>query len=191
MPAVMIAGIAVENTSFHFDKLYDYAVPQALVPKVQRGVRVQVPFGSGDSRRVGIVMDVHSGRADHRLKSIAEVVDESPLLSEEMCLLAEYMKAHTFCTIYDAVKSMVPFGINLKIVAQYAPGERAGEDLGDALDETEKQIVSFVVSQKKNSSAGSGSWRRSDWTLPVRYRKSCGVPDISCAMMRRCATWGT
>ena len=149
MPAVMIAGIAVENTSFHFDKLYDYAVPQALVPKVQRGVRVQVPFGSGDSRRVGIVMDVHSGRADRRLKSIAEVVDESPLLSEEMCLLAEYMKAHTFCTIYDAVKSMVPFGINLKIVAQYAPGERAGEDLGDALDETEKQIVSFVVSQKK------------------------------------------
>ncbi len=149
MSVVMTAGVAVENTSFHFDKLYDYAVPASLEPKVRRGVRVQVPFGAGDSRRIGIVMQVRSCRSERGLKSIARVVDQTPLLSEELCMLAEYMKAHTFCTVYDAVKSMVPFGINLKIVAQYAPGERAGEELGDALDETEKQIVSFVVSQKK------------------------------------------
>lgn len=148
MPSVMIAGVAVENTAFHFDKLYEYAVPAGMEAAVQRGIRVQVPFGAGDGRRVGIVMSVRMGRAEKRLKQIAEVVDRTPLLSEEMCLLAEYMKAHTFCTVYDAVKCMVPFGINLKIVAQYAPGERAGEDLGDELDETEKQIVSFVISQK-------------------------------------------
>lgn len=149
MPSVTIAGVAVENTSFHFDKLYEYMVPEALADKVERGVRVQVPFGSGNTRRVGIVMAVRAGESDKRLKCIVDVIDTSPLLSEEMCLMAEYLKRHTFCTIYDAVKCMVPFGINLKIVAQYAAGEHAGEELDDALDETEKQIVSFVVSKKK------------------------------------------
>ena len=148
MPSVLIAGVAVENTAFHFDRQYEYAVPAGMQARVQRGVRVQVPFGAGNGRRVGIVMSVRMGEMNERLKWIAEVVDQVPLLSEELCLLAEYMKTHTFCTVYDAVKCMVPFGINLKIVAQYAPGERAGEKLGDELDETEKQIVSFVISQK-------------------------------------------
>lgn len=146
---VLIAGIAVENTSFHFDKLYEYAVPAALADRVRRGVRVQVPFGAGNARRLGIVMTVHSGEMNRRLKSIAQVVSSVPALGEELCALAEYLKEHTFCTIYDAVKCMIPFGMNLKIVAQYAAGEHAGEELGDALDEQEKQIVSFVISQKK------------------------------------------
>lgn len=149
MPALTVVGVAVENTSFHFDKLYTYAVPAELADRVRRGVRVQVPFGAGNTRRVGIVMSVQRAEAGGRLKYVAGVLDATPLLSEEMCSLAEYLKSHTFCTIYDAVKCMVPFGINLKIVAQYAAGERAGEDLDDALDETEKQIVSFVVSKKK------------------------------------------
>lgn len=149
MSPVMIAGVAIENTSFHFDKLYEYAVPAALAEQVRRGVRVQVPFGAGNARRLGIVMAVRSGVLDRRLKSIVQVVASAPALSEELCALAEYLKEHTFCTIYDAVKCMVPFGMNLKIVAQYAAGEHAGEELGDALDEQEKQIVSFVISQKK------------------------------------------
>lgn len=149
MSPVMIAGVAVENTSFHFDKLYDYAVPAEMAGRVRRGVRVQVPFGAGNARRLGIVMAVRDGGIDRRLKSVAQVVDTDPALSEELCLLAEYLKRHTFCTIYDAVKCMIPFGMNLKIVAQYAAGEHAGEELGDALDEQEKQIVSFVILQKK------------------------------------------
>lgn len=147
--ATLIVGVAVESTAFHFDKLYEYAVPDALEQKVHRGARVQVPFGAGNTRRVGMVMSLRKGAKNQRLKFIAEVVDIEPLLSEEMCLLAEYLKRHTFCTIYDAVKCMVPFGINLKIVTQYAAGEYAWEKLGDELDETEKQIVSFVISQKK------------------------------------------
>lgn len=95
---VLIAGIAVENTSFHFDKLYEYAVPAALADRVRRGVRVQVPFGAGNARRLGIVMTVHSGEMNRRLKSIAQVVSSVPALGEELCALAEYLKEHTFCT---------------------------------------------------------------------------------------------
>ena len=45
-----------EQTAFHFDKLYDYLVPE-MCRQVQRGCRVMIPFGGGNRSRQGIVME--------------------------------------------------------------------------------------------------------------------------------------
>ncbi|MCI9415404.1 MAG: hypothetical protein HFJ79_09565, partial [Clostridiales bacterium] len=51
-----IAKIAVEQAAFHFDKLYDYLLPEGLEPAAV-GCRVLVPFGGGNRRRQGTALN--------------------------------------------------------------------------------------------------------------------------------------
>lgn len=46
-------GVAVSNATFHFDKLYTYAVLPEHQDKVRLGSMVLVPFGRGSRARMG------------------------------------------------------------------------------------------------------------------------------------------
>ena len=50
------AGVAVEGTVYHFDKIFDYAVRPEDVENIQPGCRVSVPFARGNGTRQGIVL---------------------------------------------------------------------------------------------------------------------------------------
>ena len=55
----LVARVAVENTAYHFDKLYDYLVPPGL--DLAPGQRVVIPFGRGKApQRMGLVLEVAS-----------------------------------------------------------------------------------------------------------------------------------
>ena len=53
-----VVRVAVEKATFHFDKLFDYAVPFELSNRVQRGCRVLVPFGKSNQKIQGLVFEV-------------------------------------------------------------------------------------------------------------------------------------
>lgn len=76
-----IATVAVERTFFNLDSDYDYAVPPALADQVRPGVAVEVPFGSGNRLRRGIVLQVFVG-INPALKDIARVCDYGTELDE-------------------------------------------------------------------------------------------------------------
>ena len=88
-----IAGIAVENTTRSFDKIFDYRVDSALADEVCVGKRVLVPFGSGNRKRQGVVFYTKQGEAE-KLKSVISVLDKTPVLTDEMLKLASFMKEH-------------------------------------------------------------------------------------------------
>ena len=44
------------------------------------------------------------------LKRITDLADESPVLSEEMLLMARWFRDNYYCTYYEAVKAMLPSG---------------------------------------------------------------------------------
>ena len=113
-----IAGIAVENTAYSFDKIFDYCVPEALADKIQIGKRVLVPFGSGNRKRQGAVFYTKRGSVE-KLKPVISVLDEKPVLTEEMLRLASFMKERYFCTFYEAVRTMLPAGISYNITSSY------------------------------------------------------------------------
>ena len=52
-------GVALENTAYHFDKLYDYSVCAELADRVFLGARVIVPFGNGNAKRQGIILRIN------------------------------------------------------------------------------------------------------------------------------------
>ena len=53
----LVAQVAVDKATIHFDKLYSYLVPDALAGAVWPGSMVLVPFGRGSGRaRMGVVL---------------------------------------------------------------------------------------------------------------------------------------
>ena len=104
-----IATVAVERTFFNLDSDYDYAVPPALADQVRPGVAVEVPFGSGNRLRRGIVLQVFVG-INPALKDIARVCDYGTVLDDSQIRLAQWMKNRYFCTTYECLLQMLPRG---------------------------------------------------------------------------------
>lgn len=113
----LIAEIAVSGTLYSFDMLFSYTVPQNM-RKVQCGCRVLVPFGKGDSRRIGVVMKLADGDG-LGLKPVLSLVDSDPVLSKEFINLAFYLHDNTFCTYFEAVKAMLPPAMNVTVKEKF------------------------------------------------------------------------
>ena len=145
----LIAEIAVENTTYSFDRIFDYEIPNDLVNTVKSGCRVTIPFGGGNRLRQGMVMNVKQ-ESKEGLKSIVSVLDSEPVLTEEMLKLVLFMKEHYFCTYYDAVKTMLPTGLNYNVTSTFTAVKGVHTD---GLSTDELQIYNFVLSQKKPTKA--------------------------------------
>ena len=108
-----IARIAVSAATYAIDKPYDYKIPESMIAKAAPGIRVIVPFGRGDRKSEGVILSLtsHDGK---RLKSIEQVLDSTPVLSEENLKLALWMSDRFFCTVFDALRAMLPAGMWFK-----------------------------------------------------------------------------
>lgn len=119
--SALVVRAAVDKTLYHFDKLFDYAVPSYLQGKIAEGKRMLVPFGSGNKKRQAMIVQIfHTNEPNPKLKEIAAVLDESPLLTPELLKLAVSMKERCYCTYYDAIRAMLPVGINYRISLTYS-----------------------------------------------------------------------
>ena len=108
-------GVAVSNATFHFDKLYTYAVMPDQQDTVRLGSMVLVPFGRGSRARMGVVLACDAEPESAKLKSLFDVAPASACLTPELLRLVHFLKERTFCTYYEAVKAVIPYG------AQYKP----------------------------------------------------------------------
>ena len=107
----VIAKVAVSAATYWIDRPYDYLVPENLVEKAVPGARVYVPFARGNRRSEGIILALHDHSEVEKLKAILSVLDDEPALTEEQLKLALFMRERFFCTVYDAVKAILPAGL--------------------------------------------------------------------------------
>lgn len=138
-----IAKVAVENAAYSFDDAFDYTIPQDLANKVQPGVRVLVPFGNGNKKRQGFVFALRQPKADKKCKAIAEVLDDEPLLNNELLRLAVFLKELTFCTLFEAAKAMLPSGIGLHFVLSYILNPAYAEEISTE-DAAQQAVVEYL-----------------------------------------------
>ena len=110
MTQCAVAKIAVSAATYWVDRPYDYLIPEKMLDSVKPGVRVTVPFARGNRRSEGIVLEVTDHSDYENLKAITSVLDETPVLSREQIKLALWMRERFFCTVYDAVKTILPSG---------------------------------------------------------------------------------
>lgn len=107
----MSARVAVSKAIYSIDRPYDYLIPRELEDKLQPGMRVIIPFGSGNRTCDGLVLATRAYSEEKSLKSILALLDERPVLDEQGIKLALWMRDRYFCTVYDAVKAMLPAGL--------------------------------------------------------------------------------
>ena len=103
----MFADIFIENNFQKIDKLYTYIVKD----DVQPGMRVLVNFGK--SYRVGIVLFLHenySGKHLEKLKEIHSVLDDEPIISEDLIKLGLWMKERYIIGYSKAFSPILPPG---------------------------------------------------------------------------------
>ncbi len=143
LPTIVTA--AVEGAAFHFDKPYSYLWQDGAIAP-QPGLRVLVPFGGGNRRRQAVILSVQKEQPVPQLKPVAEVLDEQPLFSAEMLDLALWLKEHTFCTLFEALKTQLPPGLTMRVTPLYRAATDVPAETLDALSEEERRVFAEVAS---------------------------------------------
>ena len=140
-PLVQAAAVAVSGTAFSFDRLFDYLVPAYLEQFAQPGCRVLVPFGRGNRKRIGMILVRHEIPADPKLKPLLAVPDPEPVLNGEMLELSDWLHEQTFCTYYDAVRCLLPSGMNLRVEEHFSLSDQVPDV---PLTEEEAHLLRFL-----------------------------------------------
>lgn len=140
-------GVAVWDTAYSFDQLFTYTSFEI----VKAGCRVAVPFGWNNSKRMGMVMEVSetSEPLDTRLKSVAFIMDDEPLLNEEQLELVRWMKETSFCTYSDAIRTILPAGMQIQIYQRAQLAEKMPEA---DLTKQESRLLAFLKEAKSQRS---------------------------------------
>ena len=72
----LMVKVAIEKINYDADILYTYSVPENFENLVCVGKRVLVPFGKGNSKRKGIIVEITGENLKIRnIKSIITVLD--------------------------------------------------------------------------------------------------------------------
>ncbi len=174
----LIGGIAVDNTVYHFDRIFSYIIPRSLWEQASPGKRVLVPFGKGNRLRQGMIIKLsytcgtETDNADNediqnkgilykhnsfeeisKLKEVASFLDKEPLLTDEMLKTVEFIHSRYYCTCYDAVRVMLPAGINYKIKTLYSVAKESGtpndENKLSELGSNAREIYDYLKSSAK------------------------------------------
>jgi primosomal protein N' (replication factor Y) len=113
---MLIAKVALLNTTREYDILFSYLIPDYLTTEVGRGTHVFVPFGRGNRQASGIVFEItdeFEGDIE-KLKEISSIVPDMPNFPDEMIMLAAWMQKKYICTYSDAIKCILPSKTNIK-----------------------------------------------------------------------------
>ena len=105
------AKIALSAATFAIDLPYTYRVPPELEDSLQPGMRVAVPFGTGNRISEGLVLSVGEEEPEGKLKAVLSLLDDRPVLDREGIRLALWMRDQFFCTVWSAVRTMLPTGL--------------------------------------------------------------------------------
>ena len=139
----LIIRVALDAAAFGYDLLYSYTADPQWAAQVAPGMRVAVPFGRGNRRRLAMVLEVSDEPAEEGvvLKPAAALLDQEPVLTEELLMLVRWLHEYTFCTWYDAVRAVLPGGLQIQLEERYLPLE---PPVGVKLTEKEHNLLSIM-----------------------------------------------
>lgn len=91
------------------EQLFTYAIPKDLIPYLQAGMRVKVPFGRGRTQ-IGICIEIvpKIKKTKFQIKNIIEIIDKDSVINPEMMKLAEWMSQYYRSSLGECLEAMVP-----------------------------------------------------------------------------------
>lgn len=114
----MYVEILVEIKSKHIDKTFTYYVNDELKSRAKVGCRALVPFGRQTLE--GYITNIKK-ETNIETKDIISIIDDEPILNEEMLELGKYLKETTLCSLSSAYSSMLPKALKAKAKVNMKP----------------------------------------------------------------------
>ncbi len=108
-------------------------------------MRVTVPFGRGNRPSEGVILGLDHEKRREELKAILSVPDDESVLSPAQIKLALWLRERYFCTLYDAVKTLLPTGLLYQIREIYHLAVERETALEAGVGERESRILETVV----------------------------------------------
>lgn len=138
---IRFAEVIVDVHARDVDRLFHYGIPKSMEASVQVGSRVIVPFGP--RRLEGYVVGFSSVADVKKVRDIVQVLDEQPMLTEELVQLADWMAYRYLASKAASVQALLPAGIRAKTSVRLI----AVDDKAAGLSDREQQVLSHIVSQ--------------------------------------------
>lgn len=110
------ANVIVDISHEKLDKPFVYGIPEELEEEITAGSRVEVPFGKGNRRISGYVIDI-TEQADfepERIKCIYGIRKGSLKIESQLIALAWWMKEQYGSTMNQALKTVIPIKKSVK-----------------------------------------------------------------------------
>ena len=178
MTEKMLARVAVSSVPYAADRLYTYLVPDELIGSAEVGKRVTIPFGRGNRRVEGFLLEVGREAATSPLKPIDALLDDAPLLDAKDIRLVRWMKARYFCTYYDAIKTILPGGVWLQYrELWHVNGEISAEDALSSVapDSLEETLLRAMLSAKEIDRGALDELGGEKTAKALRSLEACGL----------------
>lgn len=150
----MVVDVLVEIKAKQLDQTFTYNIPSHLKDTVQVGSRVLVSFGN---RKIeGFILKKYSlkEKPEYLIKDLIDVVDDHPVLNEELLELGVYISKKTLCNLISAYQTMLPVALKAKngimIPKKYETYLVMGEYQNQGVqNEKQKQIIDLILENKK------------------------------------------
>ena len=104
----MYVAVLCELAAKAVDQSFIYHVPNELTDRIKVGIRVKIPFGKRQIE--GFVLDITDNILldKEKVKNIISIIDDEPVLNEEMLILGKYMADNLLCSRVAAYQVMLP-----------------------------------------------------------------------------------
>ncbi len=106
----LYANIIIDISHEKLDKTFQYKVPERLREELAIGMQVEVPFGNGNRRNTGYVVEL-SDTPEYdisRMKEIAGVAKDGIPIESQLIALAGWMRKNYGATMNQALKTVLP-----------------------------------------------------------------------------------
>ena len=114
----MFADVIVDISHKNVDRPFCYRVPDAILPDIHIGSKVEMPFGQGDRVRTGYVIGLNENPTDEieesRIKDLRGVVKGSVSAEENLIALAAFIKEQYGSTMIHALQTVLPVKREIK-----------------------------------------------------------------------------
>ncbi len=114
------ANIIVDISHEKVDRPFQYRIPEGLMGQLEVGMAVMIPFGLGNKRIKGYVMEI-TDRAEydeHKLKAVDSIVKDGVSAQSDSMKLAWWIRENYGSTMIAALKTVLPVKKKLKQVVR-------------------------------------------------------------------------
>ena len=178
------------------EQVFTYRVPEHLVETLRPGRRVIVPLGRTNAPTIGYCVRLNSDGVleidPRRIKDVIEVLDDPPLIDDEMLSLTRWMADYYLCSWGQALDAAVPAGVKnasgsrmwtCLIVPDEIKAKAADLSLSDkqaralgVLLQSDQPLTMADVCRRAECNVGPvAALRRKGYVLAVRRRIQSGT----------------